>query len=343
MIDALSRFDESAEAHSQALSETRKAARFNLFEDEPRLLLARIRLNQGKIEESARLLEDARRLNPRSRETRLLLLQQHLLLNDGKGVAEETSALHHLIPQGRAWYAGLLVNLLRNPLTSRQVLASLPSHPSQIPVLQALAEGNVQPLLLREASSNLRGRAKPGEANPWVDRIVMPLVKHGNVAEARHLWSYFYAVEGEQNGVPFDGKFTGSAGSPFGWALPQNSGGVAELAGGALRLQYFGRKSATLAQQLISLKPGIYRLRFDAVRMDGLMRDGLFWKVRCANGAELLRSPIRLSPAMRSYRTAAFTVPASECPDQWLALDGESQIDPQSVSASVESIEIERM
>lgn len=119
-----------------------------------------------------------------------------------------------------------------------------------------------------------------------------------------------------------------SSPEPFQWRIAQGAGIVAEVleddvrsADPALRVSFDGYTEEMIAEQLMFLSPGRYRLAFEARAESGDPARHLAWTIVCAPGdARILSAPS--APADASVWTAGsveFVVPRN-CGGQWLRL-----------------------
>jgi hypothetical protein len=125
--------------------------------------------------------------------------------------------------------------------------------------------------------------------------------------------------------------------------LLTGSAGVAERSPGrGLEISYYGRERAALASQLIVLGPGRYRLSFRAEGDATGQGSKLAWLVTCNTGAgaQLLEVPLQRVGAAPKAIAAAFTVPASGCPAQWLRLTGLPGEFPTGQTATISAVQI---
>lgn len=115
---------------------------------------------------------------------------------------------------------------------------------------------------------------------------------------------------------------------PFQWRIAQGAGIVAEIleddvrsTDPALRVSFDGYTEETIAEQLMFLSPGRYRLAFEARTESGDPSRHLAWTVVCVPGDKVvLNAPS--APADAQVWTAGaaqFTVPG-DCRGQWLRL-----------------------
>ena len=167
----------------------------------------------------------------------------------------------------------------------------------------------------------------------------------GDYVGARKTWlAALPERERGANRTMYDGAFRGvAAPRPFGWAFQDVDAGRAEPAkdGGRnyLDVAYFGGRGVILAEQVLALPPGRHTLRLVARSPNGIQSGKLYWRLTCLPGGAQIGA-LDLSQANADDRrfAAAFTVPASGCAGQGLALVGE----PGDVATAV-NLELSRM
>ena len=132
---------------------------------------------------------------------------------------------------------------------------------------------------------------------------------------------------------------TKSSPPPFNWALTSSTIGVAERArGGGLHVVFYGQEDGFLANQLMLLPPGAYRLSMQLLG-DSSRAHVLTWSIWCDKGAAPLASATLDAAAARGLR---FAVP-SDCPAQWLKLAGVSADMPQQSDVTIRSLQLEKV
>ena len=119
---------------------------------------------------------------------------------------------------------------------------------------------------------------------------------------------------------------------PFQWRLYEKAGIAAEITADdlapsnvALRVVYDGYATGTVAEQLVYLAPGAYRLTAAVRTESGNPVDRLAWTLTCATagGGERASTPAGTAGALTDAWTTLsgrFEVPAN-CPAQWLRLE----------------------
>lgn len=315
--------------------------------EEPFLLAGVAALADGREAEGERLLEEARRRNPRARTARLILLDRYLRTDRAAEAGTEIAALHRLIPRAAEVLVPELARMVRDPRTGASLIEVLSHDPEmQQAVLAELAAKGADPdLILRIAGSNAATNPTP-EGLPWQRLLLARLAEKGDVARAHRLWRSFggMAPASGDKGL-YDSQFRGLPGAPpFNWKLVANNAGVAEridLPG--LQVEYYGRLDGEFASQLLMLSPGRYRLAFRAHGAAKGEGSRLLWTVACIGGAApLLQIPLtRISYSPRIL-AGEFTVPASGCPGQWLRLKGSAGEFPDAQSVTISALQLDR-
>tara|TARA_R110002051_G_scaffold51427_1_gene98609 strand:- start:2074 stop:3297 length:1224 start_codon:yes stop_codon:yes gene_type:complete len=116
---------------------------------------------------------------------------------------------------------------------------------------------------------------------------------------------------------------------PFEWRLFNASGAVAEIlpddvrGDSALRAQFGSYASAPLAEQLLQLEPGVYRLSGEARSEIGDSDARLAWAVTCfETGSRIGESRIVTPPGETGWKpfSFGFEVPTRGCSAQWIRL-----------------------
>jgi hypothetical protein len=179
---------------------------------------------------------------------------------------------------------------------------------------------------------------------------ISSLVNAGQLGRARQLWLGMLP-EGERarHALMANRGFAGRpVGDPFGWTLSGVDVGRAEIKGADTRqpylnVDYFGGSNARLAEQLLALPPGAYRLRYALAGESGSNSSNLYWSITCYSGSpELMRGDMnRPSPNFKPQE-AAFTVPASGCDGQRLRLMAEAGDVPATINLRIAGLEIVR-
>lgn len=118
--------------------------------------------------------------------------------------------------------------------------------------------------------------------------------------------------------------------APFGWEFPAASGIVSDIfpddlrpSETALRVQYNGFAISKIADQLIQLSPGSYRLSGEARAESGETEDRLAWRVICLETDTIIaqaRSAAWPRDEWSRFQTD-FRVPETNCSAQWLRLE----------------------
>lgn len=311
--------------------------------DDPFLYFARQRIQAGDRDMAIRLLEEARRRNPRNRAVRILLVEQYVRSQNLDGVSAEIGVLSRLMPAAGGQLALAVARLMQDPAIRPAIVRTLAGDPLFDDVLVVLVrQGQDADLIMQLAQAQARlAPPRPGP-NRWQPMLLERLVGARQYGRARELWAAFAGVQAPPERV-YDEQFAGRPGGPpFNWAFRASELGSAELArGGGLEVDYFGRASGALARQLIMLRPGRYRLVFQADGSANGQGSRLAWRVSCDGaGSPLAEIPLtRVETARRAF-AAAFEVPTANCDAQWLSLEGIAAEFPTTQSAHIAAVAI---
>ncbi|HET9336229.1 MAG TPA: hypothetical protein VFO12_07475 [Sphingomicrobium sp.] len=275
----------------------------------------------------------ARERNPRLVAARYFLADHYLRAGDtGDGLAE-IAALARLVPRSLAQVAPYLASYARSPGVAPQVKALLRVHPMlESTLLNTLAADARDSKLALYLWS---GRTDKGTRR-WQQRMLRSLVQAGRFFEAAAAWSRF---SGGLAAGRLDPDFRTDRLAPFGWTLASDASGVAEPQGqGRLHALYYGRDDKVLADQLLMLEPGPYRL---SMKVSGASptAKSLVWAIRCLPSATEL-ADLALDPK-EGARSASFAVPAAGCQAQRLELKGTAPEIAEQAEATVAGLRIE--
>jgi len=317
------------------------ALRKSALAEQPFLLAGVQAIADGDPARGQRLLEESRRRNPRSRLTRLLLLDRYLRQNRVEAAGVEISALTRLIPQAGAVLAPELARMARDPKMAAPVGDMLARNPELRGAVLAQLAGSGAPTELILGIARGGGGTAGAE---WQGVLMNRLIGQGDVAGAYRLWSRFAGLPPASGAKGlYDPRFAGAQGGPpFNWELTAGAEGVAErVAGPALQVDYYGRVPVTLARQLLMLGPGAYSLRFRAEGDAKGEASRLAWVVSCS-GSKARLADVALTGINASPRTLAgrFTVPPSGCAAQWLSLEGTAGDVPSDEAATISGLQL---
>jgi hypothetical protein len=312
--------------------------------EEPFLLEGVATLARGDEKRGEALLEEAKRRNPRNRMARLLLLDRYLRTDRPAKAATELGILTVLIPRTGEVLIPQLAKMVTDPKTAGTLRGALNNNPGLLhAVLSRLANDGTSPDTILSLAA-AAGPPPPGVNTDWQGLLVNNLAQQGQVERAYKLWQEFGKVPAAAagNGL-YDPDLKGMPGSaPFNWSLISGAEGVTERAsGGGLQVGYYGRVDAKLAEQLLILKPGRYRLEFQAEGDAKGESSKIAWSLTCQGSkASLVQLPLTgISYAPRKI-AAGFTVPASGCGAQWLRLAGAAAEFPAEQSVTIRNLRI---
>jgi hypothetical protein len=312
--------------------------------EEP-FIFAAIQALLGEDDAAAeRLLEEARRRNPRSRVARLLLLDIYGRVGRAGETAREMMALSRLFPEARERLVPELARMAQEKGSLAAVAGALRTDPYfHGAVLHHLAVNGGDPDVVIALAAAQEPAPRGGEAPAWQSLFVDSLISRGETGRAVALWEQFSGRRLNPDGVS-DGRFEGTSQfPPFGWKYYDSPDGAVEAGKGAgLEVDYYGRADATLAEQRLLLRPGTrYRLSFEAALLQKGADSRLAWKLSCHGDTGEFASVAIDRAGEPSTVALDFTVPP-KCPSQWLRLIGSSSEFPETQGARIQSIRIDR-
>jgi tetratricopeptide (TPR) repeat protein len=185
---------------------------------------------------------------------------------------------------------------------------------------------------------------KPDEIGPYI----YFLIAHNFYSLAYYTWLQFLPPEELRHaGLLFNGNFEGElSGLPFDWKITPGTGVTVDVVprtdkngGHALLVDFqYGRVDYHSVTELVMLAPGAYQ--FNGEYKGSLVGPrGMKWRVVCANGTVTNggESPtiIGLTPNWQNV-SFTFTVPAKDCPAQYVRLDLDARMTSEHlISGSV--------
>ncbi|HEX9931932.1 MAG TPA: hypothetical protein VGB08_03745 [Allosphingosinicella sp.] len=317
---------------------------------EPFFVLARAAEQAGRLPDAIRLMEEARIRRRNFAPTRLQLAAYYTHAGRLPEVLHELEVVLGLRPETIEPVMGELTKLMATAEGRRVLASALAREPSWRQQFFAVARARSvtppQALALLEAV-----RARRPNADHSLERqlYITSLIGAGQLRQARQLWlEMLPEAERSRHLLMANARFRGRpVGAPFGWDLRALDVGRAEIrdantARPWLEVDYFGGSNAVLAEQLLALPAGRYRLRYELAGEVGSGSSTLFWSLGCESGSpQLLRMEMnRLSGTMRPQE-AQFSVPAG-CDGQRLRLQAEAGDVPATVVLRIAGLEIVR-
>ena len=333
-----------------ALAAARAGARTAPLAFEPFFIVARAEEQAGRLPRAIALLEEARRRRPNQLLIHIQLLPYYQAAHRDRALLAELDFVLRRSDPAKQFIYPELARMAARPRDRRTLAAVLASDPSwRRDFLAAAARQQIAPADVAALIDEMR-RQHPGlDVAPERNLYVQALARAGDFRRARALWlEALPAPDRARHALLFDGTFRqpGSA-PPFGWTYAGTDSGRAERshAGGRpyLDVSYFGGSDVVLAEQVLTLEPGRYRLRTRA-KSDGsqVTSGAVLWNLTCAPGdASLLRLP--LAGLRESYRDleAAFQVPGN-CPAQRLRLIGAAGDVAATIQLQLAGVEVVR-
>lgn len=297
----------------------------------------------GKIKadpaRNAALLEEALRRDPRSRTARILYLRQLAMKGDLKGAFDQLAVLWRLNPALVEQVMDGLSGQINSPRRVDQALEALRGHDSLYLPFVTRMTGKNKP---REIVDRLAERLPTSAlSNPELRAaLVRQLVDAGSFQRARQVWAG--GLKRPSKGLVHSPDFTDAdAPAPFNWKLEVNSTGSAERAkGGGLNVAYYDRAPGPLAAQILVLAPGSYRATIAYETLGGTVRT-VKLQVTCrGTGAVLGEAWLAPRRSGQAPLVVPFTVPASGCAGQVLAVTGVASEERGEVQLAVSRIDV---
>jgi hypothetical protein len=330
---------------TQTLDSVRRAAAAAPLDARAYLILGHQQLLDNTPDRAVATLEAGQRLDPRQRLIHLLLLDRYLRTARYGDAATQFSVLARILGATQAPIATAMAQMTMAPETRDAVRRTMNTDPVlERAVLIALAKSDTAPDAIFALASPAV-RADAGNADSWGPILVNRLVEHGQYIAAKSVWQRIYGLSSAQAAMPITnaGFRKTSAAPPFDWTLTTSSLGAADLRGGSLAIEYYGRDSGDLASQLLVLKPGRYRfaITVDAGKTDATAK--LYWSLACKAAASDTRDPLMTLPVTataKPHRIAADIVVQANCPTQILTLRGEAGEFPSPLSVTLRDLEL---
>lgn len=275
------------------------------------------------------------------------------LAEDGLEAGHTASGLVHLdaalriSPQILPALAPLVIDLARtSPDAFAARLAQNP--PWRTDALQLLAARSPNSAIDFAVLSGLARTSSPPtepELSPFFDRR---LAEDHADQQAYLDWLQLLPPQGLAHATSlYDGDFTGLPGPPpFNWRLGAGAGGdalrgVAPDGHSALDVTYDGFANPFLAEQLLTLGPGVWRLS-GSVQTRDASDPALRWRVVCAEGKAGLLGEAAMPASQGAWSPfqLSFTVPAEGCGAQWLRLTPTPGDHERSIEAWFRALEV---
>lgn len=331
------------------LNLAREAALAEPLAFEPFFVAARAADQAGRLQNAIALMEEARRRRRNFAPTRLELATYYTRSGRLAAALHELEVVIALRPTLTEPVMGELAKLLPSA-EGRRVLADVLSRgPTWRDQFFTIARNrSVRPEDALALVNELRARRPNADLSRARQLYVTALANAGRLREARRIWiETLPPAEQARNRLISNSGFAGPrAPEPFGWQVRSEDVGRAEIVTRGtpapfLQADYFGGSNALLAEQLIALPPGRYRLRYQVSGEVGSGNSRLYWSVSCFSGApELARSEIGRVGAAPRPMEAAFTVPAAGCDGQRLRLIGEAGDVPTTMNLRIAGLDI---
>jgi hypothetical protein len=318
---------------------------------EPFFVQARVAEQAGNLPQAIKLMEEARRRRRNFPPTRLQLATYYIRSARLAEMLGEVEVVLQLRPEASGPAMAELTKLLSTGQGRRVLAQTLARQPSWREQFFAAARNRaIRPDDALAFLNEARALEPRSQHRLEQQLFIASLVNAGRLQRARQLWlGTLPEAERSRHALMGNSGFRGRpVGEPFGWSLKSSDVGRAEIKGADtpqphLSVEYFGGSNAVLAEQLLALQPGTYRLRYDLAGESGSSSSRLYWGLVCHPDApKLLRNEMNRVTASYKPQQATFVVPASGCEGQHLSLIAEAGDVPAPVSLRIAGLEIVR-
>jgi tetratricopeptide (TPR) repeat protein len=316
---------------------------------EPFVVQARVEQGRGRPARAIALLEEARRRRPNLILIHAQLAAYYQAAGRSRELLGEIDFILRKSPEARRALFPELAKLARDGGGRRILGEMLALNPGWRREFVAYLE--TRPPNPDQAASLVAAiRTANPSANVAPERRVYmhALMAAGDYRRARAIWLETLSPAARQaHDLLVDGAFRNPAiGAPFGWTFHDTANGRAgpTASGNAayLDVSYFGGANVVLAEQILALPPGRYRLSARARSISTISSGEIFWMVRCLPAQSDIGN-LRLDGLTGEDRLlrATFTVPAS-CAGQRLSLEARPGDLAASVDAQISALEVAR-
>lgn len=313
---------------------------------EPFFITARFEAQQGRLARAIQLLEEARRRRPNFLLTRLYLVALYGEAGRENDMAHELDYALGLSNEAREALVPQLVTMVEDPVKRRGLATLLSRNPVwRRDFIGAAQAAPPSPEAVADLIQRIHALAPSHNLAPERSVYIRALVAHGDARRGRLLWlQTLPQAQRAAYQLVVDPRLTGArAPAPFGWDLHDVDVGRAEIlhegGDGRLEANYFGGRTAVLAEQLIALPAGRYRLATRARSDSGIAAGQISWVVTCLAGNPLTRLPIAAPRAAYRDYSVDFEVPET-CAGQRLQLIAEPGDISSPFSAQIEQVEV---
>ena len=312
------------------LDQVEQLARRAPLAPEPFLIKGALAQVQQQPAIAEHLFAAARARDPRSVAARYFLADRYLRSGRTGPALAEIAALATLYPQGMAGFGPALALFAQAPGAVPQLRTLFRSSPQLEPVVLSALANDPKNARLVLALWGRRNTGADSATAEWQAKLVTKLVEQGQFTSAYAIWRLVTGMN-DSRGSLFNPGFAKSAvPPPFNWKYATTGGVVEPAAGDRLQVIYFGRDDAVLAEQLLLLSPGRYRLSMDISDPPGAGGE-IAWVLTCVPGTQAI---FRLPIERKGPLAVIFAVPPG-CAAQRLQLGGTPGDFPQSQDFSI--------
>jgi hypothetical protein len=309
---------------------------------EPFLVEGALADKRGEFAAAGQLYREASWRDPRSVAAHYLLTDLYLRTGHTEDGIRELAELSRLVPTATFQLVPALAKFSHGPGAAEQLRNVFMSNPLlEEPVLSVLAEDPSNADLILSVETRTGSGAEPPPA--WQEKLLDGMVARGQYAQAFATWSHLLGSGNRSGAGLFNPAFRPSnAPPPFNWSYGATEAGVAEPENGSLRILFYGRENASLAQQTLILLPGKYRLTVPVTANSGDPRT-LSWSVKCLPGkSKILNLPLAQNGGPVTV-AGDFEIPVQGCGAQQIELDGTGEDSPATVDVKIGPLTLQKV
>lgn len=291
----------------------------------------------AKGQRRAELLQEAIHRDPRAPELRLALIQNLVRSGRMPAAVDQLAILRRLEAPLTDEVLAKLASQIVSPSRARAVAEAFGKHPELfVPILSHLTQSPDKApavTLIRHLPP------KAFDIAPVRAAAIGILADGGEYRRAYALWSGSLAPAPPLRDPDFSGN---TPEGPFSWRFTSGDAGAADRTPDGLELVAFGQQSGVLADQLLLLAPGSWRITLDYEIIDHA-NGGIALALRCQGSGQPLASVV-LEGSAGSRRTISLdaVVPRGDCAGQRLQIETGPSDDLKDMHARAFSMHVTR-
>lgn len=310
---------------------------------EPLALAARDAAARADTARAERLMLAARARDPRLLPVRMWLLDRYARTGRLDAALMEAGVVARIAPGTQPQLIDMMGVLATQPAGQAALTRALARQPAwRTAFFLTVSRGLSNPAILlamQRAAPPPDGNAASAERRA----VYEAMIATGDGARARADWARrLPGGAGAMGTIVYDGGFAGLPGeAPFNWSLTDARGGVARRVAGGLALEASGARPVMLADQVVVLAPGRYRLSATARRTGAANDSALEVQLQCIDSGDMARMTIDAMGARPIGRALSLAI-GDACPVARVRLVAQPGDTGAALRALVSSVAITR-